>query len=220
MSIEANYQEITREIAALTDRNVKIVGVSKFQEEHKMKEAWAIGLHSFGENRVQEGKRKQDWLPKDAEWHLIGHLQKNKVRQAVQYFNWIQSVDSLELAELLNYEAYKLEKRPKILIQVNVAKEPQKFGVSEKELSSLAERVAGLAYLDLAGMMVMAPLFLEVELTRPIFYQGRMLFESLKEEIGDSIQFLSMGMSNDYPIAVDEGANLVRIGRILFEDVK
>lgn len=220
MSIEANYQKITQIIADLTDRNVKIVGVSKFQEEDKIREAWSAGLRSFGENRVQEGKRKQSWLPEEAEWHLIGHLQKNKARQAVEYFSWIHSVDSWELAELLNKEAEKLQKRSKILIQVNIAEEPQKFGISEKELFPLAEKIAKLSHLDFSGMMVMAPLSLEPELARPIFHQGRILFESLKEKIGDSIQFLSMGMSNDYPVAVSEGANLVRIGRILFEDVK
>lgn len=220
MSIASNYQKITKTITDLTDKNVKIVGVSKFQEENKMKEAWEAGLRSFGENRVQEGKRKEKWLPEEAEWHLIGHLQKNKARQAIQYFSWIHSVDSLELAELLNKEAEKQQKRPKILIQVNIAEEPQKFGIAEKELLSLSEKSAKLSYLDLAGIMVMAPLSSEPELTRPIFHQGKVLFESLKKEIGDSIEFLSMGMSNDYPIAVSEGANLVRIGRILFEDVK
>lgn len=220
MSVAANYQKIVETIAGLTDQNVKVVGVSKFQEECKMKEAWEAGLRSFGENRVQEGKRKEEWLPKEAEWHLIGHLQKNKARQAVQHFSWIHSVDSWELAELLNKEAEKLQKKPKVLIQVNIAEEPQKFGIAVKELFSLSERIATLSYLDLSGMMVMAPLSLEVELTRPIFHKGRELFDSLKKEMGNSIQFLSMGMSNDYPIAVSEGANLVRIGRILFEDRK
>lgn len=220
MSVAANYQKVIKTIADLTDQSVKIVGVSKFQEEHKMREAWEAGLHSFGENRVQEGKRKEEWLPETAEWHLIGHLQKNKARQAVQHFSWIHSVDSWELAELLNKEAEKLQKRPRILIQVNIAEEPQKFGISVKDLFSLSGRIAKLSCLDLSGMMVMAPLSLEPELTRPIFHQGKVLFESLKKEMGDSIQFLSMGMSNDYPIAVSEGANLVRIGRILFEDVK
>lgn len=220
MSVAANCQRIMKTIADSTDQDVKIVGVSKFQEEEKIKEAWEVGLRSFGENRVQEGKRKENWLPEEAEWHLIGHLQKNKARQAIQYFSWIHSVDSWELAELLNKEAEKLQKRPKILIQVNIAEESQKFGISEKEMLSLSERIAKLSYLDLSGMMVMAPLSLEPELTRPIFHQGKELFESMKKEIGGSIQFLSMGMSNDYPIAVSEGANLVRIGRILFEDVK
>lgn len=215
MSIEKNYQEIQNAIQVCTDNKVKIIGVSKFQSEEKMREAWNAGLKIFGENRVQEGKRKKEWFP-EAQWHLIGHLQKNKARQAVQIFDWIHSVDSLELAEVLNHEAGKIGKKPHILIQVNIAKETQKFGISEEEACSLIQKVGKLPNLKLSGMMVIAPLVSNPEETRGIFQQGKTLFDKLQQEAGSDFCYLSMGMSNDYLVAIEEGANMIRVGRILF----
>ena len=217
MSIKRNFQTIKDTTQNLRPEEVKIIGVSKFQSKEKMEEAWSAGLRSFGENRVQEGIRKKEWFP-DAEWHLIGHLQKNKARQALQVFDWIHSVDSLELAEILNHEAEKQGKIPNILIQVNIAQEVQKFGVSIGDVFGVTKSVSKLPYLKLSGMMVIAPLVADAEDVRIVFRQGKKLFDQLQEEIGSNFRYLSMGMSNDYSVAVEEGANMIRIGRVLFGD--
>lgn len=221
MEILENFRKIEDEIRSKTAEEVVLVGVSKFQSIEKMQSAWDAGLRHFGENRVQEGLKKKNSLPQNATWHLIGHLQKNKARQAVQIFDWIHSVDSYELAKILDQEAEKQGKKPKILIQVNVAQEPQKYGLTEEELFDVAKQIGELSHLEFVGIMVMAPLEEELEKVRPIFKRGRELFLELQEvQKSSPIAFLSMGMSNDYPIAIEEGANVIRVGRVLFENLQ
>ena len=221
MEILENFRKIEDEIRSKTAEEVVLVGVSKFQSIEKMQSAWDAGLRHFGENRVQEGLKKKKSLPQNATWHLIGHLQKNKARQAVQVFDWIHSVDSYELAKILDQEAEKQGKKPKILIQVNVAQEPQKYGVTEEELFDVAKQIGELSHLEVVGIMVMAPFEEEIEKVRPVFKRGRELFLKLQEvHKSSTIAFLSMGMSNDYPIAIEEGANVIRVGRVLFENLQ
>ena len=218
MTIFSNYKRICENIRMITEQEVKIIGVSKFQSIEKMQDAYKAGLYAFGENRVQEGEQKRNYLPEGAEWHLIGHLQKNKVRKAVKIFEWIHSVDTTELANLLSVEAGLQNKKPKILLQVNIAKEPQKFGITQEEAMEAAIYIKKLPNLELSGMMVIAPLISDAEEIRKIFSEGRKLFGKIQEQVGSNFEVLSMGMSNDYQIAIEEGANMVRIGRALFEE--
>lgn len=220
MSVALHYQQICEKISQVTSEPIKVIGVSKFQPLDKLEEAYRAGIFCLGENRVQEGAKKKPALPQEIEWHLIGHLQKNKVRQALQVFDWIHSVDSLQLGILIDEEAKKQNKRPTVLLQVNIAEEPQKYGVSLDEAKECALELAQLSHIKFAGLMVMAPFTEVIEETRPIFREGSRLFKEIQQEIGSSFQYLSMGMTNDYLVAIEEGANIVRIGRALFSEEK
>lgn len=220
MSVAFHYQQICKKISKITSEPIKVIGVSKFQPLEKLEEAYQGGLLCLGENRVQEGAKKKPLVVAEVEWHLIGHLQKNKVRQAVQVFDWIHSVDSLQLGRLIDQEAQKQNKRPTVLLQVNIAEEPQKYGVSLEEATSCALELAQLSQIQFSGLMVMAPFTENVEETRPVFREGYRLFKEMQSEIGSSFRYLSMGMTNDYLVAIEEGANVVRIGRALFSEEK
>lgn len=218
MPLKDRFQMIQQQIRQFSSEKVQLIGVSKHQSVEKIQELFDAGLSSFGENRVQEAKDKKPQLPKEIEWHLIGHLQKNKAKQAIELFDWIHSVDSWELAEILNREAEKQNRRPKVLLQVNIAEEPQKFGITVAELPRITEQMQNLSNLDWRGLMLMAPYYENIEDTRPIFYQGRMLFNQIQSQFGPQIQTLSMGMSRDFTVALSEGANMVRIGSALFNE--
>lgn len=218
MTLKDRLQMIQQQICQFSSSEIKLVGVSKHQPIEKIQELLEAGLLSFGENRVQEAKDKKPQLPKEIEWHLIGHLQKNKVKQAIELFDWIHSIDSLELAVILNKEAEKQSRRPKALLQVNIAEEPQKFGITVSELPKIAEKMQTLPHLDWCGLMIMAPYYENIEDTRPIFYQGQMLFNQIQRQFGPQIQTLSMGMSRDFTVALSEGANMIRIGSALFNE--
>jgi hypothetical protein len=201
-----------------TGQAVKVVAVTKNQDIAAMREAIDAGACNVGENRVQEGLAKAGLLERQAEWHLIGHLQTNKARQAVPQFALIHSVDSLRLAEEINRVAGKIGKRQDILLQVNVAGEDTKFGVPAEETMPLARLISGLEHVRLCGLMTIAPFFENPEEARPVFQKLYKLFMELKAAglANTSIEWLSMGMTNDHIIAVEEGANLVRIGTAIF----
>jgi pyridoxal phosphate enzyme (YggS family) len=221
-----NIKNVYRKIAYASLRaerdpyDVKLVAVTKTVRFEKIKEAVDLGLRTFGENKVQEAQEKIKALASKVadsviEWHMIGHLQKNKVKTAVQLFDLIHSVDSLELARTLDKHAEKLDKIQKILIQVKLSEEETKHGVSKENLMELIEMVTGLKHVSLEGLMTMPPFFDNAELARPFFRQLRELRDHIKDK-GYRLPELSMGMTNDFEVAVEEGATIVRVGTAIF----
>lgn len=201
----------------ITGPRVKLVAVTKNHEADEVREVLAAGAATLGENRVQEAAAKAALLP-SAQWHLIGHLQTNKVRQAVPLFSLIHSLDSERLALEVERSAARLGKRQDVLIQVNVAGEDTKSGVAPDGMMDLAELVSGLEHVRLCGLMTMAPYYEDAEQARPVFRELYRLFAGLKAAAlpNTCVEWLSMGMTNDYSVAVEEGANLVRIGTAIF----
>jgi len=184
-----------------------------------MREAIDAGASSIGENRVQEAMGKKETLGRDVEWHLIGHLQTNKAKYAVKLFDLIHSVDSRKLAETIDREAEKIAKVQDVLIQVNVAREDTKFGVEMEQTMDLAAYIAARCpHLRLRGLMTIAPQFDDAEKARPVFRALYLKFRELqaKKLPHADIAWLSMGMTGDYEIAVEEGANAVRVGTGIF----
>jgi pyridoxal phosphate enzyme (YggS family) len=208
--------------AARAGRNdrVTLVAVSKTVEPPRIEEAYLAGQRVFGENRVQEGVKKiaeLDGRMPDAVWHLIGHLQSNKARVATEAFSLVESVDSLALASKLDRFAADEDRILPVLIEINVAGEASKSGLSPEEFESVAGRLAGLGHLRVRGLMTVAPLVSEPEEARPVFRTLRELRDrSAAHFHGDEFRDLSMGMSGDFEVAVEEGATMVRIGRALF----
>ena len=174
-----------------------------------------MGVQNIGENRVQEAKHKQEAIGKQGFWHLIGHLQTNKARQAVAHFDLIESVDSEHLLAAVDKEAARIGKVQDILLQLNIAHEEQKSGLEKEEYLALLPKLAEYKNVRLRGLMVIAQKCDDIEETRPIFAAGYRAFVRLKKQYPE-IDILSMGMSSDYPIAIEEGANVVRVGTALF----
>lgn len=228
MLITENLAQIIKNInravnAAPTTRinksnHVKLVAVTKNHDVLAMEQAIGAGVLSVGENRVQEALGKALVLKTKVEWQLIGHLQTNKVKQAVALFDLIQSVDSERLAIEIDHAAGKIGKRQDILIQINVANEETKFGISATECMSFARLISQLEHVRLCGLMTVAPFYENAELSRPIFREMYQLFTELKDAnvANTNIEWLSMGMTNDYIMAIEEGSNLVRIGTGIF----
>ena len=226
MTIAANVTNVTQNISlALARRRaspvtgdaVKIVAVTKNQDASAVQAALAAGLTVAGENRVQEAMTKAAQVTAP-EWLLIGHLQTNKVRQAVPLFTLIHSLDSERLALEIERVASARGKRQDVLIQVNVADEDTKFGIAPGEVEALARTVDSLPHVRLVGLMTIAPYYDDAEQARPHFRELYRIFADLKQAglTNSSIEWLSMGMTNDYAVAVEEGANLVRIGTAIF----
>src|ERR1051326_4471333 len=197
---------------------VTIVAVTKTVPVERIALAYELGLKVFGENRVQEARTKIAALAYPLiRWHLIGHLQTNKVARAVELFDVIESVDSVRLAEALEYSAAARERTVSILLQVNVSGEASKEGTSVGELPTLAEEVLHLPHLRVQGLMTIAPYTPEPEEVRPVFRRLRELRDEMRERFPQGPwDGLSMGMSNDFEVAIEEGATMVRIGRALF----
>lgn len=216
MSAAENFRAILTEIEQARKREeIILVAVTKNHGVEKMREVIDAGAKHIGENRVQEAAEKFQTLSRTVTRHLIGHLQTNKAKAAVKLFDVIQSVDSRHLAAALDKAAAQLDKVQDILIQVNLAREPQKSGVLPEDLNALINFVEGSKNLRLRGLMMIAPDFPDVEECRPLFRQMRELFDELKTS-RRHFDFLSMGMTHDYKVAVEEGANLVRIGTAIF----
>jgi len=195
---------------------VTLVAVTKGQPPDVVRAAAEMGLQLFGENKVQEAKAKISLCPGRLRWHMIGHLQSNKARDAVHFFEMIQSVDSLRLAEELDRCAAKAAKTMPILIEVNVAGEAAKFGYQPATLLAELERLNGLKRLEIHGLMTMAPWTPDPEKVRPVFRQLRELKSECEARLGAPLAHLSMGMSSDFEVAIEEGATLVRVGTALF----
>ena len=196
-----------------------LIAVTKTQSVAVIREAVAAGLSVVGENRVQEAVEKAAQLTDlPLEWHLIGHLQTNKVKQAVALFSLIHSVDSERLADEIDRCARLAGKVQDVLIQVNVGGEETKSGIAPSQADHLAVYMDSLPNLRLRGAMTIAPLVEDAEMTRPVFQEMRIIFERLRQKISrpEDFRWLSMGMTHDYRIAVSEGANMIRIGTGLF----
>ena len=211
--IEASLQK--RKEAKQTGDSVTLVAVTKNHAPEVITEALSLGVECIGENRVQEAKHKKEVLPAGGKWHLIGHLQTNKARQAVALFDLIESVDSERLLALINDEAGRIGKVQDVLLQLNIAKEEQKTGFTKEEYLSVLEKLGDFENIRLRGLMVIAQACSDIEETRPVFAAGYRAFCRLKETYPE-VDCLSMGMSNDYTVAIEEGANMVRVGTALF----
>ena len=197
---------------------IQLIAVSKTQPVSAIQEAMRAGLTHFGENKVQEARGKIDELGRGV-WHLIGHLQSNKVKDAVRLFDSIDSVDRLDLAQEINLRAEALGKTQNVLLQVNIAGESTKFGCAPESARSLAEAINALPRLALHGLMAIAPYAPEPEDSRPHFAALRELRDAIQTDTGLQLPELSMGMTNDFEIAIEEGATHVRLGSVLFADL-
>lgn len=221
IDVAANVARVRERIAAAARRggrrpeDVTLVAVTKGVDAPQILEAVAVGVRDLGENRVQEAASKAAAVSAGARWHLVGHLQRNKVRQAVALFTVIHSLDGARLAADVSRRAAA---PVDVLLQVNVAGEAQKFGVPPEEAPTVLRAIAGLPALHVVGLMTIAPLSGDPEETRPVFGRLRGLRDDLEALgiAGVTLPHLSMGMSGDFEIAVEEGATMVRIGRAIF----
>lgn len=222
--IAENYREVSRKVSDARERGecgaqeVTLIAVSKTKPLEDLWEAYRAGARDFGENKVQELTDKIPNLPEDIRWHMIGHLQRNKVKYIVGRVYMIHSVDSLRLAEEISREAVKKNVTVRILMEVNVAGEDSKFGVSVQEAPKLAEEIGRLPGIALEGLMTIAPYVENPEDNRRFFSQLRQLAVDISAKNIDNINMsvLSMGMTGDYEVAVEEGATLVRVGTGIF----
>ncbi|HEX2059866.1 MAG TPA: YggS family pyridoxal phosphate-dependent enzyme [Thermoanaerobaculia bacterium] len=210
--IRSNIEALEARIAAACARagrsrgDVHLVAVSKTFPAGDVDHAIAAGMTDIGENKVQEARDKKPSVAGSARWHLIGHLQSNKAKDAVRLFDVIQTVDSIELAERI---ARLAEKRQEILLQVNIGREPQKSGVDPSRAAELAKRIAAVPELQLSGLMTIPPAG-EAEEMRPYFRELR----AMRDDLG--LRELSMGMTDDFEVAIEEGATIIRVGRAIF----
>jgi pyridoxal phosphate enzyme (YggS family) len=222
MDLAANLEKLRRSIHAACDRagrspdSVVFQPVSKGQPPEAVSAAAKLGLTCFGENKVQEAKAKISQCPGHLKWQLIGHLQSNKCRDAVHFFEMIQSVDSLALAEEINKWADKSAKTMPILLEVNVAGESSKFGYSPEKLLAELPHINALPRIEIHGLMTVAPWSPEPEKVRPVFRRLSELKAGCEQLLGAPLPHLSMGMSGDFEVAIEEGATIIRIGTAFF----
>lgn len=222
--IRENLLEVEEKIRLACERSertpdeVTLIAVSKTKPMEMIEEAIACGKREFGENKAQEMKEKCDSLPEDIKWHFIGHLQTNKVKYVVGRAYLIHSVDSYHLAEAIEAESAKKDVISHILIEVNVAQEESKFGLKTDETLSLVEKVAKLPHIRIDGLMTIAPFVENAQNNRSVFRELRKLSVDIKEKNIDNVSMnvLSMGMTNDYEVAIEEGATYVRVGTAIF----
>lgn len=222
MDLAENLASIQERIAAACDRSdrdaasVQLVAVTKGHSHEMIRAAVDLGLTLFGESKVQEAKTKISLCPASAHWHMIGHLQSNKCRDAIYFFEMIHSVDSLHLAEEINRRCEQSARTMPILLEVNIAGEASKFGYPPDRLLTELEQINALPRLEIHGLMTIAPWTEDPEKVRPIFSRLRSLKEQCERELGAPLPHLSMGMTGDFEIAIEEGATMVRIGSALF----
>jgi hypothetical protein len=222
MDFAANLENLRRRINAACERSgrapdsVLFQAVSKNQPPEAVRAAADLGVIVFGENRVQEAKAKIPLCPGRLRWHMIGHLQSNKCRDAVQLFEMIESVDSLALAHEINKWAHKSAKTMPILLEVNIAGESSKFGYPPEKLLAELNEINSLPKIEIHGLMTVAPWSLDPEKARPVFRKLRELKEKCEQTLGAPLPHLSMGMSGDFETAIEEGATIVRIGTAFF----
>jgi hypothetical protein len=222
MDLEANLKAVQQRIEAACARAgrepgaVTLVAVMKGQPPEAVCAAAALGLGLFGENKVQEAKAKIPLCPGRLRWHMVGHLQSNKCRDAVGLFEMVQSVDSLRVAEDLNQRAEQAAKTMPVLLEVNAVGEASKFGCRPDQLLADLGRIHALPRLEIRGLMTVPPWALDPEKVRPVFRQMRELKQRCEQLLGAPLPHLSMGMSGDFEVAIEEGATMVRVGTALF----
>jgi PLP dependent protein len=222
MDIAENLQRVREQIvhaaakAGRTLDEVELVAITKTHPAEKVREAVETGQTLFGESRVQEARAKIPELPSNLRWHFVGHLQKNKIRHALPLFELFHGVDSLVLAQEMNRIAAEEAMHPRVLLEVNVAGQGSKFGFKPESLRAEMESLLALPRLSIEGLMCIPPLVGEAEPSRKYFVQLHELRDLLETEFGMKLPHLSMGMTNDFPVAVEEGATLVRVGTAIF----
>lgn len=222
--IKEQLEEVRKNIEAACKRagrdpkEVTLIAVSKTKPVPMLEEAYEAGARDFGENKVQEIVQKKPELPEDIRWHMIGHLQRNKVHQVMGKAVLIHSVDSLRLAEQIETEAAKKDMVADILLEVNVAKEESKFGMMPEDVEEMAGQIAALPHLQIEGLMTIAPFVDDPEKNRPVFRKLYQLSVDIKKKNIDNVNMgvLSMGMTGDYQVAVEEGSTMIRVGTGIF----
>ncbi|OGC74456.1 MAG: YggS family pyridoxal phosphate enzyme [candidate division Zixibacteria bacterium RBG_16_40_9] len=222
--IEENLSQVRARIFKVCEKvkrdpqEIKIVAVTKNVAVEKIKQAIACGIEIIGENKVQEAQAKYNQVDKKVLWHLVGHLQTNKVKKALEIFDLIQSIDSLKLAVEINGCAKEKNKILPILIEVNTSGEETKYGVKPEQTENLIREMKGLENLKIKGLMTIGPLTDDKEKIRESFRETRGIYEKLESVKVPNLEleFLSMGMSSDFEIALEEGSNMLRIGTAIF----
>ena len=222
--IKTNLKEVEQNICAACENSgrdrseVTLIAVSKTKPVSLLEEAYSSGIRHFGENKVQEMCEKYDLMEKDIKWHMIGHLQTNKVKYLIGKTTLIHSVDSYKLACEIEKHAAKHDVIMDVLIEVNIAEEETKFGLHEEEVINLVKEVAKLPHIRIKGLMTVAPYVVDSEENRPIFRKIKQLSVDINNQNIDnvSMNILSMGMTGDYMVAIEEGATHIRIGTAIF----
>jgi PLP dependent protein len=221
-SIAENLQRVREQIAQAANKSgrsiedVDLIAISKTHDAAKVREAVDAGQTLFGENKVQEARVKIPELPSNLRWHFVGHLQKNKIRHALPLFELIHSIDSLALAQDINRIAEEEGLHPRALLEVNVAGEGSKFGFAPEKLRAEMESLLALSRVSILGLMCIPPIAEEAESSRKYFAKLRELRDSFQTDFRVDLAQLSMGMTQDYAVAVEEGATLVRVGTAIF----
>ena len=222
LSIAENLERVRKQVAHAVAQagrasdEIKLVAITKTHPAEKVREAIEAGQTLFGESRIQEARAKIPELPSNMHWHFVGHLQKNKIRHALPLFELFHGVDSLALAQEMDRIASDEGMRPRVLLEINVAGEGSKFGFSPDKLREQMEELLALQRLSILGLMTIPPLADKAEASRKYFIQLRELRDRLQTEFHVDLPQLSMGMTQDFPIAVEEGATLVRVGTAIF----
>jgi pyridoxal phosphate enzyme (YggS family) len=222
MDVRRNLEQVQTQIAEAAQKagrpagDVQLVAISKTHDAEKVRAAHEAGQSLFGESRVQEARGKIPLLPSALRWHFVGHLQKNKIRHALPLFELFHGIDDVDLAREMNRIAEEEGVHPRILLEVNVAGEGSKFGFKPETVRAEMEALLALSRLTIEGLMTIAPLAEDAEASRKFFAQLRQLRDALEKEFNMKLPQLSMGMTNDFPIAVEEGATLVRVGTAIF----
>ena len=224
MSIAENIAEIRKNMEEARKKSpnpeqpVTLVAVTKTRTPEQLNEVLAAGQNILGENRVQELMDKYDAVNPGADWHIIGHLQSNKVKYIADKVVLVHSLESESLAKVLNRRMLEIGHPMACLVQVNIADEESKFGLAKEEVVPFLEMVSNMPGIHVKGLMNIAPFFEDTEQVRPIFREMYQLFQELKEKQipGIDMEILSMGMSHDYQVAIEEGANMIRVGRSMF----
>lgn len=222
--LKDNLFDVEQRIQAACDRagrdrsEVTLIAVSKTKSESDLQEIYDQGIRDFGENKVQELCRKIENMPKDIKWHMIGHLQRNKVKYIVDQVELIHSVDSFRLAEEINIQAKKKEIVVPILVEVNIAQEESKFGVSKEDAIELVKQIAALDGVQIKGLMTIAPYVVDSEENRGYFRKIKDLSVDIENENIDNVcmDIISMGMTGDFEVAIEEGSTMVRVGTGIF----
>ena len=222
--LASNLQEVERKIMEACDKagrareEITLIAVSKTKPVTMLQEIYDLGVRDFGENKVQELTDKEPQLPADLRWHMIGHLQRNKVKQVIDKAVLIHSVDSVRLAKAIEAEAAKKDIIVQILLEVNVAEEDSKFGLKLDEVLPAVEEIATMPHVRIKGLMTIAPFVENPEENRTVFAQLQKLSVDIAEKNIDnvSVDILSMGMTNDYQVAIEEGATMIRVGTGIF----
>lgn len=220
-----NFKNVKKAIVEIESRlqrqgGVQLIGASKNVPTKLLYLAHEAGLKCFGENRAQELKMKAPQMPRDCEWHFIGPLQTNKVKDVIPWVTLIHSVDRADLVEEIEKRAESRGKTQKVLVEVNIGGEASKHGVASEKALELVEKVNQCRHLEVHGLMTVAPFHVDLERVRPFFQQLRELRDSIEKQSGMLLPELSMGMSHDYKVAIEEGATMVRIGTALFGEIR